>query len=192
MVLLGYEGRANIDVNGDLHIVGDKLLVEKDFILQRKATIKAKHFTVIGITKLLGEPIYFIAIIEGKEQLFGILAGIDLFKKKVVYESDGEEEFRMNVVSVKYHPGGTSCTYKWKTESCLVRFSKSGGISGHIIMNILRHLYGFKLYDNDSKNGIIPELLVDVHVSHFDMWGLKYVCGDNHKWTLVFSVPHGT
>ena len=59
------------------------MLCDKGFIAQRKATIKAKHFTVIGLTNLLGEPIFCIVIIEGKEQLFGIWAGIDVCKEKL-------------------------------------------------------------------------------------------------------------
>ena len=57
MVLLGDEVGANLDITGDGHIVGDKFLCEKGFISQRKETIKAKRFKVIGLTNLLGEPI---------------------------------------------------------------------------------------------------------------------------------------
>ena len=54
---------------------------------------------------------------------------------------------------------------------CLVKISEGGGISGNIFMNVLRHLDYLKIYDNDSENGIIPELLVDGHVSCFDLKG---------------------
>ena len=86
------------------------MLCEKGCTEQRKETKKAKRFTVIGLTKLLCEPIFCILIIEGKEQLFDIWDGIYLSKEKVGYESYGEECFRMNVVYGNYHPGGTSCT----------------------------------------------------------------------------------
>ena len=75
----------------------------------------------------------------------------------------------MNVGSGKYHTGGNSCTYKGKTVPCLVEFSEVGGISRHILTNILSHLNGFKLYENDRENGIIPVLLVDGCVIHFDL-----------------------
>ena len=90
MVLLGDEVGANLDMTGDGNIGGEKLLYEKGCISQRKATVKAKHFTVIGLTKLFGELIYCIEIIEGKEQWFDIWAGNDLSKEKVVYQSDGK------------------------------------------------------------------------------------------------------
>ena len=45
---------------------------------------------VIGLTKLLGEHICCIVIIEGKEKWFDIRADIDLSKDKVVDEIDGE------------------------------------------------------------------------------------------------------
>ena len=72
----------------------------------------------------------------------------------------------------KYHPGGDTCGYKRKTVPCLVKFYEGWGISGHILTNVLRHLDDFKLYDNDKENSIIPALLVDGHVSHFDMFFL--------------------
>ena len=78
-------------MTGDGHIVGEKLLCEKGCVSQRKETIKAKHFTVIRFTNLLGEHICCIIISEGKEQLVDIWVGIDLSKDKVGYESDGEE-----------------------------------------------------------------------------------------------------
>ena len=53
MVLLGDEVGDNLDMTGDGLIGGEKLLYDKSFIAQRKAKIKAKHFTVIGLTKLL-------------------------------------------------------------------------------------------------------------------------------------------
>ena len=91
MVLLGDGVGANLDTTGDGHIGGDKFICEKGCIEQRKTTIKLKHFIVIGLTNLLGEPICCILIIEGKEQCFYIWDGIDLSKEKVGDESGGEE-----------------------------------------------------------------------------------------------------
>ena len=85
MVILGDEFGANLYMTGYGYIGGDKFLCEKGCIVQRKTTRKAKHFTVIGLKNLLGEPIFCIVIIEGKEQLFDILTGIDLYKEKVGY-----------------------------------------------------------------------------------------------------------
>ena len=81
----------NIDMTGDVHIGGDRVICEKGCIAQRKTTKIAKHFTAIGITNLLGEPSCCILIIEGKWEPFYIKAGIDFSKEKVGYESDGEE-----------------------------------------------------------------------------------------------------
>ena len=94
----------------------------------------------------------------------------------------------MNVGSGKYNSYDPSCTYKGKTVPYLVKFSEGGGIAGHILTNVLRHLDDLKFYDNGRESSIIPALLVDVHVSCFDMKVLKYICDENHKWTvfLVF------
>ena len=75
----------------------------------------------------------------------------------------------MNVGYGKYHPCGTSCTYKGKTFPCLFNFSEGGSISRHILTNRIMHLYELELYYNDRKVGIISKLLVDGHVCRFDM-----------------------
>ena len=91
MVLFGDEVGGNLDMTGDIHIGGVKFLCEKYCITQIKPTQKTKHFTVIGLTNLLGEHIFLIVNIEGKEIFFDIRAGIDLSKEKVGDESDVEE-----------------------------------------------------------------------------------------------------
>ena len=75
---------------------------------------------------------------------------------------------------------------------CLVKFSEGGGISGHILTNVLRHFDDLKLYENDRENGIIPAMLVDGHGSNFHKEVLKYICDEKHKWTVVFGAPYGT
>ena len=55
-------------------------------------------------------------------------------------------------------------------------------------MNLLRHLYDLKLYENDRENGIIIVLLVDGHGGCFDLGLLKYICDENHKWTVNIIV----
>ena len=88
MVLLSDEVGGDPDTTGDGHIVGEKFLCEKGCIAQIKATRKNKHFTVIGLTNLLGEPTCYVVIIEGKEKLFDIRNGIDLSNEIVGDESD--------------------------------------------------------------------------------------------------------
>ena len=98
----------------------------------------------------------------------------------------------MNVGSGKYHSSGPSCTCRGKKVPCLVEFSERGGISGHIITKVLRQLDDLKLYDNDRKNGIIPALLVDGHVSSFDLFKIYiYVMKiTNGLLFLVFCMEH--
>ena len=98
----------------------------------------------------------------------------------------------MNIGSGKYHPGGTSCTYKGEIVPCLVRFSEGGIISGNILTNILRHLDYFKLHENDRKTSIVPTLLVDGHCSRFDILKKNtYVMKiTNRSLFLVFCMGH--
>ena len=45
-----------------------------------------------------------------------------------------------------------------------------GGISGHILTNVLRHLGDMELYDNDRESGILLVMLIDGHGSRFDLF----------------------
>ena len=75
----------------------------------------------------------------------------------------------MNVGSVKYHPGGPTCTYKGVEVPCIVEFSEVEGILGNNITDVLRHLDDLTLYKNDRENGIIPAMLVDGNGNSFDL-----------------------
>ena len=80
----------------------------------------------------------------------------------------------MNVGYDKYHTCGPSCTCKGVKVPCLVAFYEGGGISGHILTNVLRHLGDMELYDNDRENGILLLMLIDGHGSRFDLFFLQY------------------
>ena len=90
MLIIGDKFGGDIDMTSDGHIGGDKLLCDKRCIVERKAKIKVKHFTFIGLTNLLDEHICCNVIIESKERLFDIWYCIDLSKEEVGDESDGE------------------------------------------------------------------------------------------------------
>ena len=97
----------------------------------------------------------------------------------------------MNIGSGKYHLGRPSCTYKGKTVPWLVGFSEGGGISGNSLTDVLRHLEDFKLYDNDKKTLLfLCCWLMGMLVIWYSF--LKFICGENHKWTVVFGVTYET
>ena len=56
MVLIGDKVGGNLDITGDEHIGGEKLLCEKGCIAQRKATKKQ------NISHLLGLQIYLVSL----------------------------------------------------------------------------------------------------------------------------------
>ena len=84
------------------------------------------------------------------------------------------------------------CTYKGKTVPCIVELSEGGGVSGHVLTDVLSHLDYLKLYGNNTKNSVIPDMLVNGHVIRFDLGFLKYICDENQKWTvfLVFRIEN--
>ena len=81
--------------------------------------------------------------------MFYIWSGVGFSKEKVGDDSDREKYICMNIGSENYHLSGTTCAYEGVKVPFLVEFSEGGGISGHIIMNVLRYLYALKSYQND-------------------------------------------
>ena len=71
----------------------------------------------------------------------------------------------------------------------IYEFPEGGGISGHIITNLLKHLDDLKLYDNDRENDFLPLMLVGVHGGCFRLYFFQCICDKNHKWTVVFDGP---
>ena len=66
MVVIGNEVGGNLDMTGDGHMVGEKIICEK-VVLHKVKQQEKQNFTVIGLKKLLGEPICCIVSIEGRE-----------------------------------------------------------------------------------------------------------------------------
>jgi len=74
---------------------------------------------------------------------------------------------------------------------CLTLWSKKGGITSEILINVLRTLDETQIFDEDRENGVKPLMLVDGHGSRFELPFLRYISNDTHEWTVVIGVPYG-
>ena len=98
----------------------------------------------------------------------------------------------MNIGSGKYHPGGPTFNYKGGKFPCLVELSEGGGISGHILTNVLSHLDDLKLYDNDRKTVLfLHSWLMDMVVVLICVFKNTYVMKTkNGTLFLLFLMEH--
>ena len=65
--LVGDEVDGNISMTGDEHQGGKLFLYPKGTTYQQKLSTQYKHFTMIRLTMLIGEPVMCIIIITGKQ-----------------------------------------------------------------------------------------------------------------------------
>ena len=107
----------------------------------------------------------------------------------------------VNMGPGKVFPGGPVCEYKGKRIPAFVTSSESGGISGVILVEVLKHLdkYGA----TERKFGDPPPcLLVDGHGSRLSIPFLRYINNldssgkkvpdANHSWNCYLGLPNAT
>ena len=193
LCLVADEVGCNTCMKGDGHVGGKKLVCERGCVPYETIGKKDKHFTVLGFTNLLGDPILCVIIITGKEEDLSVRLGIVDDDDVVAVGSIDDENFVSNNTreGMKF-PGGPRCCYKGKSIPSYVTFAESGGMSGKILTEVLMHLDALSIYDDDRQNGYTPMLLVDGHDSRFDVEFLKYINDDKHKWAVCIGVPYGT
>ena len=179
----------NISMKNDGHIGGQKYLCAKGAVPQQKASTKDKHFTLLGLTLLNGEPLMCVVIIQGTLEKSDYWAGIDILAEKIGDESD-DDFLEMNSGPGKLFPGGPSCTVCGKVVPCFVRFQPKGGMTSVILKDILRTLDELEVFPR--VNGLKPFLLVDGHGSRLEIPFLEYINEPDHEWVVCIGVPYGT
>ena len=174
IMLMMDETGGNTSQKGDGFVGGEKLLCERGTVVRQKISVKDKHYTVLGLTNLDGETIMCIVIIAGIKRSVLVETGLDVTADLV--GTYGDVNFmKDNSGPGKRFPGGPTCEYKGKQVPCLFRFSEKGGITSEILIDILKALDTLGVFDANRANGIKPLLLVDGHITHFDLAFLHYI-----------------
>jgi len=132
-----------------------------------------------------------VVILAGVECIPIVETGLDLSTPVAGNVSD-PEFFRSNSGPGKRFPGGPIYRFKNREIPCLTRWSKKGGITSEILIDILQTLDETQIFDEDRENGVKPLMLVDGHSSRFELPFLRYISNDSREWTVVIGVPYGT
>ena len=83
-------------MKGDGHAGGELLLCASGTIPQQKISTRDKHFTLMPLTLLTGDPLMCILIISGKKPSAATEMEIDQFQEMVCTHDD--EEFFKKIV----------------------------------------------------------------------------------------------
>ena len=189
MCIVGDEVGGNLNMDGDGHVGGTKLLCAKDAIPQKKTSTRDKHFTLLPLMLLTGEPLMCILIIAGKKPDALVEMGINHTAEMNGEEGD-EDFFEKNSGPAKLYPGGPTCTVRGIDVPCFIRWSENGSITATILTEALMELDHLKVLPR--VNGVKPYLLVDGHGSRFGLNFLSYINNPDHEWVVCIGTPYGT
>eukprot|EP00985_Skeletonema_marinoi_P032003 scaffold37996_cov205-Skeletonema_marinoi.AAC.1 len=185
------ETGCNTSQKKDGNYGGRKFICKKGTKPQQQASTADHPFTVLPFTSATGEAVCCVVIFQSNTDTVPLqwTSGIDQFAT-VINSEDGEHDFEENMGPGMRYPFGPTCNYNGIDIPCLTYCSPSGGITGEILVMILKKFDELKLVPRD--NGVLPFLLIDGHISRLDPAFLEYINGEGHKWKVCFGVPYGT
>ena len=146
------------------HVGDQKFACRRGTKPKKKATKQEKHFTLLGLTLLTGEPLMCVIIFSGENEKTFVETGVDPNCEKI-YGLETDYDFVLkNTGKGKLFPTGPECTYKGKKIPCMCQWSPNGSMTGEILRDIVSTL---DQHDDlfDRKDGKKPFLLVDGHGS---------------------------
>ena len=189
MCLVMDEVGGNTSQKGDGSNGGELHICSVGMTPQQKACTKEKHFTLLGITALNGDPVMCVIIFAGKRENKLYECGMDVFAEQIGEVGD-EDFFEKNSGKGKLYPGGPTCTFQGKIVPTLTRFSPKGSITTEILVDIVGTLDHIGVFDRSE--GKIPFLLLDGHGSRIQLPFLEYINNPDHLWCVCIGVPYGT
>ena len=117
--------------------------------------------------------------------------GIDPTVNHIRTGPKNQIDFELNKGKGKFYPRGPTCEYNGKTVHCLSLCSKSGGITGEILVDILAYFDEIDLFPR-VEGGSIPMLIVDGHQSCLHPKFIHYINNEGHEWSVCFGVSYAT
>ena len=179
----------NINTQSDGHIGGKTFLCELGVIPQEKSSRNDKHFTLLGLTLLSGEPLVYVIIFVGKRRNPVVEMEIDPRTEEVGSVLDEDYIFKSFGEGRRF-PGGPACTYRGKKIPCIHQWSPKVSMTSEILKTIVYTLDILEIFDRSS--GISPTLLLDGHGSRLQLLFLQYVNDPAHLWDVLIRLPYGT
>ena len=189
MCIVMDEVGGNTSQKGDGNIGGELKVCAQGMVPQQKINTRDKHWTLLGVTSLRGDPVMCVIIFAGKRENTLTETGMDIFVDAEGDPSD-HDYFEKNSGFGKQFPGGPTCEFQGKEVPCLCRWSEKGSVTSAILVDILATLDHYEIFDR--SNGAKQFLLLDGHGSRLETPFLSYINYIAHEWVVCIGVPYGT
>ena len=188
------ETGCNTNQKKDGHNGGQKFGCGRGTTPKQISSTSDKHFTLLGLTAGTGEAVLCV-IIFASERTEGVVAnwaeGIDITIDPVKDENGEIVIGEVNFGEGKYFPSGPTCKFRGKNIPYLPLASPSGGITGLLLVEILKYLDSYNIYDCQVGE---PSsfLIVDGHESRLNPIFVEYITNPDHIWHVNLGTPHAT
>jgi hypothetical protein len=191
-ILFANESGFNTSQKKDGHCGGQKCVVERGTTPQIMALTSDHKFTLLPFTSASGEAVCCCIIFQGKGDVPATWrSGVDLTVTPILTEDGKELDLELNFGVGKYYLGGLTCKYNGKVVDCLAYTSKSGGITGEILVEILTYFNSIDLFLRVPGRPI-PMLIVDGHQSRLAPVFVEYINNENNTWKVCLGISYAT
>jgi hypothetical protein len=188
------ETGCNTNQKKDGHYGGQKFACGRGMTPKQICATRDRHFTVLGLTAATGDPVLCV-VIFASDKSNGVVAnwaeGIDIMVDPVKDEKGEIILSELNFGEGKYFPSGPTCLFRGKRIPYLPLSSPSGGISGELLVEILKWLDFNEVFER-TPGGPEPFLLLDGHESRLSPVFIDYITDPNHIWHVNLGIPHAT
>ena len=192
-MLFADKSGCHTNMKKDGNIGNRKYIVQRGDIPQTPCCTNEHRFTILPFTSGSGEAVCCVIIFQkGSPGVpMNWKTGIDETVTPFRNTTGNPDYCDSNMGDGKYYPGGPKCNYKGKEVDCLTFVSKSGGITGGILVEILKYFDLLGLFPR-VPGGPIPVLILNGHQSHLDPSFTKYINGQDHEWRVCLGVHYAT
>jgi hypothetical protein len=150
----------NTNMKDNGHVGGERLLKGKGQMAEVTAATSEAHFTVLGFTATMGEPVMCVTIFAASELTQELQLGIDIRAPMV----KGDESIRGNYGPGKRYPGAPTCNFRGTIVPPFVCCSspKGRGITSELLKDMVKQMDSLDLFPGTQGNPL-PFLLLDGH-----------------------------
>ena len=148
-ILFADESGCQTNQKQDGNVGNRKFIVEHGTRPQTICSTADHRFTILPFTSSSGEAVCCVIIFQHKEEEVPVTwkTGIDITVENPIRNEKGEIDLELNIGESKYYPEGPKCKYRGKEVDCLTFASKSGGITGAILVKIMEYFDTLQLFE---------------------------------------------